>query len=143
MTNFEERMNQLNESIEKLETQREELYNSKYEECIERIKPYVGKCFIQLPQRHRAFYVLTMPNSNKCKEVVEQDSSMCRCIEVDTSCKFSFGVQERDMDVSFLMNSKYWEECESQELCDLAAIAISNRLHLSDQVNRFYLNKED
>lgn len=142
MTDFEEKMRQLNESIEELEAQKQELYNSKYEECIKRIKPYVGRCFIQLPQRHRAIYVLTMPNRNQCRQMVEHDSYMCRCIEVDTSCKFSFGVQERDIDVSFLMESKYWEECESQELCDLAAIAISNRFHLSDQVNRFYLKEE-
>lgn len=69
MSDFEERMRQLDESIEELEAQKQELYNSKYEECIERIKPYVGKCFIQLPRRHRAIYVLTMPNRSKCKEM--------------------------------------------------------------------------
>lgn len=142
MSDFEEKMRQLDESINELEVQKQELYNSKYEECIERIKPYVGKCFIQLPKRHRAIYVLTMPNRSKCREMVEHDSYMCRCIEVDTSCKFDFGVREKDMDVSFLMDSKYWEECVPQDLYDLASIAIYHRLHLSDQVNRFYLKEE-
>lgn len=143
MTDFEEKMKQLDESIEELEAQKQELYNSKYKECIEKIKPYVGKCFIQLPRRHRAIYVLTMPNRSKCKEMVEHDSYICKCIEVDTSCRFAFGVQEKDMDVSFLMESIYWEECEPQDLYDLAAIAIYHRLHLIDKVKQFYLKEEE
>jgi hypothetical protein len=142
MSDFEEKMRQLNESINKLEAQKQELYNSKYEECIERIKPYVGRCFIQLPQRHRAICVLTMPRKGECKQMVEYDSYICKCIEVDTSCRYFFGVQEKDMDISFLMESKYWEECEPQDLYNLATIAIYHRLHLSDKVKQFYI-KED
>lgn len=143
MSDFEEKMRQLNESIEELEAQKRELYNSKYKECIEKIKPYVGKCFIQLPRKHRAIYVLTMPKRNECKQMVEYDSYICRCIEVDTSCRFSFGVQEKDMDVFFLMESEYWEECEPQDLYNLATFAISHRLHLSDKVKQFYLKEEE
>ena len=48
-----------------------------------------------------------------------------------------------DIIVSFLMESKYLEECVPQDLYDLASIAIYHRLHLSDQVNRFYLKEEE
>lgn len=143
MTDFEEKIRQLNESIEELEAQKQELYNSTYKECIEKIKPYVGKCFIQLPQRRRAICVLTMPKKTECRLMVECDSYICRCIEVDTFCKFAFGVQEKDMNVSFLTESGYWEECEPQELCDLATIAISHRLNLTDKVKQFYLKEEE